>query len=523
MKVALLSYGAEGLGLQYLSAVLKRNGHECQLFFDPTLFDDKLLLHYPRLHRFFSAERWIIDEIAAYAPNIFGIQILTDTFPWANRFARAIRHRLPAVTIVAGGTHVTILPERVAEEPWYDYLVRGDGEFPMAKIAAAVSEGQRATDIPGVWTRMGDSWSKNELSPLEQDIAQFGVPDRSIYAPYVNTSKTHLAISSRGCLYACSFCHHNAQRKIYRGKGRYLRRLTPRQFVTQLREAFDLYQYQSLQIYDEIFTYDVEWLRAFVALYSKEVGVPYLCLGHPSCMSEEIVRLLKESGCFGIQIGIQSLNGETRRQFLQRKEDNVTIHQMIAWFEQYDLPYQPDMIFGLPGDTEADYVDAAIFFSHCHAAAKVNTLILSLQPQTDIVDHAINSGFIQEADKENIDSGKEGCRVGDSGSIRDQKLFKRCQNYMLLFKIAVYTPSWVTMVLLRTRLFLILRFFEPFLGHAIRLWNIDQRDVQYVRHYGRYLTEFFYRKVTGRRLFGPVRLRPKTPVVPSGSLDGGPG
>ena len=108
MIIAFLSYGAENLAFQYLSASLKKDNHDVKLFFDPCLFDDKLLLHYPPLNGVFSFTEWILDEIEAYSPDLIGISILTDTFPWAVEFAKAIKTRLPDVKFVVGGTHVTI-------------------------------------------------------------------------------------------------------------------------------------------------------------------------------------------------------------------------------------------------------------------------------------------------------------------------------------------------------------------------------------------------------------------------------
>ena len=502
MRVAFISYGQESLGFQYLSAHLKMRGHHVKLFYDPCVFDDKLLLHYPRLNNVFSFKKWVFKALAEYQPDLVGIAVLTDTFPWAREMARRTKELLPGVRIVVGGTHVTILPERVAEEPYFDFLVLGEGEIPMAELTDSLEARDGRTDIPGVWFRQDDnSWIKNNFANTIEDLAFFGQPDRTIYEPYVNVSKTFMAVSARGCVYSCSFCHHNALKKIYEGKGKYLRRLTPEQFVGYLKEGHERYKYRTLQIYDEIFTYDLPWLQKFSDLYRREINVPHISLGHPNHMSEEVILALKASNCVGVQIGVQSLKAETRTRFLQRNEKDVRVMTMIKDLEKHKLPYQLDMIFGLPGDVMADYHENAQFFSNCKAASKINTLILSLQPQTDIVDHAIEVGMICEADKASIDAGEEGCRVGESGSLRDKKQHHMIQNYMLMYRIAVLFPKWITTTMLKSGIYKYLRYGEPFLGHAVRLYGADQRDILYVHHHVRYAVEWVTRKLFGRSLW----------------------
>ena len=107
----------------------------------------------------------------------------------------------------------------------------------------------------------------------------------------------------------------------------------------------------------------------------------------------------------------------------------------------------------------------------------------------------INAQFVTEEDKKGIDEGKEGCRVGDSGSLRDKGMYKLIMSYMLMCRIAAKFPRAVTRFLMITRLSRGLKYFEPFLGHLIRFWNIDKRDRIYVFHYWDYLTKFFRLKL----------------------------
>lgn len=100
--------------------------------------------------------------------------------------------------------------------------------------------------------------------------------------------------------------------------------------------------------------------------------------------------------------------------------------------------------------------------------------------------------------------------MGETGSVRDALAKRRMTSFMLLYKLAVKFPPWVTTVLLKTRLYRILFLSAGPFGLLIRLWGVDKRDWLYVVHYGRYLKTFFARKF--RRASGTVHC-PAAPRV----------
>ena len=70
MKVTFVALGQEQLGISLLSAVLKREGHETALVFNPALFDDRTYLDIPRLARIFDRTPHVVDEVIAGATEL---------------------------------------------------------------------------------------------------------------------------------------------------------------------------------------------------------------------------------------------------------------------------------------------------------------------------------------------------------------------------------------------------------------------------------------------------------------------
>src|SRR5512140_851460 len=101
-------------GLCYIAAVLRKEGYEL------SIVDG-------------CAERLttedIVKRVVAFAPDIIGLTCKSIFMPNVTRLCPMLKETLPGVPIVAGGSHVTALPEETLREiPSIDVIVIGEGE-----------------------------------------------------------------------------------------------------------------------------------------------------------------------------------------------------------------------------------------------------------------------------------------------------------------------------------------------------------------------------------------------------------
>ena len=76
---------------------------------------------------------------------------MTPTAGAAIDIARLIRQRNPRAKIILGGAHGTLLPEATLKKaPEIDIIVRGEGEFTILELLAALENGTPVADIPGI-------------------------------------------------------------------------------------------------------------------------------------------------------------------------------------------------------------------------------------------------------------------------------------------------------------------------------------------------------------------------------------
>ena len=104
MRMTVLAMGAENLSLEAISALLKQQGHQVSLVFDPSLFDDVNYFRVPFLHRIFDGHQGLIKKIIDSKPDLIGVSVFTDNLAWALSFSRGIKKVLD-VPIVYGGIY----------------------------------------------------------------------------------------------------------------------------------------------------------------------------------------------------------------------------------------------------------------------------------------------------------------------------------------------------------------------------------------------------------------------------------
>ncbi|MBU1076094.1 MAG: cobalamin-dependent protein, partial [Spirochaetes bacterium] len=139
MKIAFVYIGSENLGLEYLSSLLKKEGHEVKLFYDPSLFDDKFIFSIPFLSKLFNIRKIILKNLIEYKPDLVGFTVFTDAYRWSIDMARAIKKNLKC-PILFGGVHPTAVPEKVIREKVVDMVCVGEGFEALIELVRALEK-----------------------------------------------------------------------------------------------------------------------------------------------------------------------------------------------------------------------------------------------------------------------------------------------------------------------------------------------------------------------------------------------
>jgi anaerobic magnesium-protoporphyrin IX monomethyl ester cyclase len=293
------------------------------------------------------------QQVQQLEPDVMGITSMSLDYDIARRCAQIAREVSPRVVIVIGGIHPTVATEQVLAEPAFDHVVVGEGEISFVNLLRKLEAGQ----IPGRLIQDGRP-DLDALPFVDRELFDYSAELNAPFlgevfgfkAPYVTI------ITSRGCMYNCSFCQP-AERKLF---GRLVRRRSVPNVMAELRVLRDRYDFRSLKIHDDSVTQDVEWVTDFCNAYVDQgFTQPFFASSRADfiCNHEETFALLARAGLAAVSIGFESGNDRVLRKLLHK---GVTVEQNLRAAKicrKYGVKILGSYMMGIPGETKEEVMD----------------------------------------------------------------------------------------------------------------------------------------------------------------------
>jgi len=397
--------GREHLGIEYLSSVLKARGHRVGLAYDPGYFSiQDNTIQNRMLEKLFSREEYILRKIEDEKPDIVAFSVYTESFSSHINLARKIKERIKTITVF-GGSHATLVPDRVIAHEVVDIVVIGEGENVMVKVVEAMGKGYPLDDIHNIYFKKNGKIIKSKFIPDLVDLDQLPYPDKELFAPYIKYSDDYLALASRGCPYSCTFCSESHFNKITHNLN--FRQRSVESMIGELSYMKAKYNIREIIFFDNIFHLNKEWLRKFLKEYSHHIAVPFKCLGHVNSFDRETAQLLKENYCYNINFGLQSTDPIVRQKILNRYTHDEKISKAFSHCEEMHLKFDVDIIFNLPSDRLETVARNALLFKQYKSLNRIKCFNLTYYPRLEIIRKAQAEGILTPEDMENIESGKD--------------------------------------------------------------------------------------------------------------------
>jgi radical SAM superfamily enzyme YgiQ (UPF0313 family) len=470
LRILFLYNEVESLGIQYLSAALRRAGHETGLVFDPRLFDFFRHEYNNRfLARLFSFEQQAVARAREFRPDVVAFSMLTANADWCLKYARRLKAELPGVVTVAGGYHATASARPVLETGLIDWIVRGEAEESLVALVDSLAaartppdtDGLRRVDaarvdrsIPNLAWRDADGHHENPLRPYEPDLDRYGRPDKELFHQIGQPFTTgHMVEWRRGCPWGCTFCSNNYYRRQYypdRKDWMYTKDFVRSQSVdavlAELREVKARYNPRVMRVNDDDICCDEAWLLELAERMTDAERIPFKCFAIPNNINERTIVALKRIGCQQIQMGVQSLNPEIRR-MIGRPNSDAQIARAIDLCRRHGIGLFVDQIFGLPGETEDDCRTMERFYQD-HPPDVVSVYWLDIWAGADILEQAVNAGTLTQEQADRIRTLAES---GDICTVRDYHN-DFAKPYAARLEVRNYLPDGLARFLNRTGL-----------------------------------------------------------------------
>lgn len=321
-----------------LSACLKRAGHQCFVVVA-------------------DIEKDPITAVLDLNPDAIAFSITTAEFPFMSEMGVKLR-ALSNKTIICGGPHPTFWPD-VIHETYLNAICRGEGDEALPEFLKALETGHALETVQNFWIKKEGVIFQNDVRPLIRDLDSLPFYDRDIYSRYTLYAGKgrellyHLVINAgRGCPKSCSFCFNARYNKLYEGKGPAVRRRSISHLIAELKDLKRSGKVGFLTIDDDSFTLAPRnWLNNFCAAYEKEIHIPFKINSTPASLDEDLVKRLKNAGCFAVKMGIESGNETLRNRTLNKELCDEKIMDTARLLKKYEIRFQTFNMLGCPGES----------------------------------------------------------------------------------------------------------------------------------------------------------------------------
>lgn len=324
------------LGVCYLSSVLKASGHRVSLIV--------LRTHILKSN--------LVAQIRNLGPDLIGFSVVTNQWEYAREYIKSIKKKVD-IPIIVGGIHTTVLPEETINTYGVDMICIGEGEDAFLDLVTRMEKGHDLTEVCNIWVKSGGKIVRNSLRDLIQDLDRIPFPDVELF---LNVDEVKIAPlwTSRGCPFSCTYCCNHVLRRIYRGKGKYVRNRSLDNIFEEIHNC--LQRFPKLEIFyieDDILTLDKRRVLEFCRRYVEEqFRLPFCCNGHARMLDGDSMKALKKAGCKYISIGVESGSEWLRKNVLKREYSNDQAKEIFNKAKEIGLGTYAYYMCGFPFETE---------------------------------------------------------------------------------------------------------------------------------------------------------------------------
>ena len=340
MKILLISPNMESLpdpvfpiGLAYITAALKKNGIRYQVL-DLCFAKDY--------------ETAIASAIDDFTPDIIGLSLrnvdnvsypkYVSYLSFYHQVVQSIRRHSRGL-IVLGGSGFALIPEAILDYLNADYGILGEGEYSLIKFIQAL---ERDKDPQSAQTSRIIKYHPGII----ENLNNFPIPDRTEFdnEAYLKWGGMGNIQTKRGCPFKCIYCTYPVI------EGKKIRQRRP-ELVCDEIESIINYGVQHLFFVDNEFNYPFEHAVAVCReIINRKLPVKWSCYANPQFVTTELVELMLEAGCTGLEFGSDAAN-ET---MLNNMGKNFTVKDLenaSSICLQVDMPFCHSLLLGGPGET----------------------------------------------------------------------------------------------------------------------------------------------------------------------------
>ena len=294
----------------------------------------------------------------------------------------------------------------------------GEGEITVCELAEATEKNLDYDTVDGLVYKKDGQWVETNKRAEIMDLDSLPYPDYEgfEFGEVINKEPTdmfaiaggHFACVSfgRSCPFNCTFCFHPSGSK-------YRKRSLDSAFaeIDWLLERYDI---RNIYVTDELFSSNMDYVRDFCERIKKR-KLGFMVQLRVDFVTEELVKLLKESGCISALLGLESADNTV----LKSMRKHITIEQIENALKiLYDagLNSQGTFIFGDLEETTETAMRTIKWWKE-HPQYLTRLAFITVYPGSYLYKVACEKGII----KDKVQFIKEGCPYINVSKMTDKE------------------------------------------------------------------------------------------------------
>ncbi len=255
------------------------------------------------------------------------------------------------VTIV-GGIHPTLFPRHVLASQWVDYVVRGEGETPLAMLVDALKAGRTGnlSDIEGVCCKYrgemlvcGPHTERNiDAIPARRLI------DADKYR--IGRRRYSFFLTSRGCPFHCAFCGRPTLP---------FRKRSIESIEQEIADCMDL-KIEAIDFEDDMLTLDADFFGETMGLFrGKNLTLSAMNGIYTENLTTGMLDEMFDAGFRRLNFSLVDMSRALMKE--QKRLFPANFLKLIPYLEDSPFLVETHFIIGLPGQTPDEITDTILF------------------------------------------------------------------------------------------------------------------------------------------------------------------
>lgn len=329
------------------------------------------------------------QKMQEYNPNIVGITSMTPTVHDDLAVAKVAKE--VGAYVVIGGPQVNAMPCETIQFEQVDFGILGEGEYPMFKLCEALSEKNKFADVPGLIYKEDRKILMN--SPyIHFNLDELPVPARDLlphkrYSSLIAKGRLTTISPGRGCPFTCGFCFKQPSDKVIRFRN-------PKFIVNEIEEVINRYSIEEINFVSDTLTLKSSFIEEICnEIIERKIKISWIAPTRADCLNPELLRLMKQSGCRSLRIGVESGSPEILS-LMGKKTDHEQLIRVFRWIKKAQIQTFAYFIIGYLNETEETVRQTLRFVKKIKPDLIMYNIATPL-PGTKLFSQAVEAGLVE--------------------------------------------------------------------------------------------------------------------------------